>query len=99
MTNAELFDHLMETNAEFRERYKGLAESVAKEEGTFFNKAWAWVARNSIEAKQKQDEIIEKVADKGKKTIFYVGIAICIFIVVKFNLLKDIKAFFRELKK
>lgn len=96
MSNAELFDHLMKTNPEFRERYKGLAESVAKEEGTFFNKAWAWVATKSIEAKQTQDAAFEKVGGGIKKTLVLCGIAIIIFIMIKFNLFKDIKRFLRS---
>lgn len=88
MSNAELFDHLMETNPQFRERYKGLAESVAKEEGTFFNKAYAWIASKSMDIKDKQDKMLDSGINGLKKIGFFIGIALCFYLMLKYKKFK-----------
>lgn len=96
MSNAELFDHLIETDPTFRERYRGLAETIASEEGGFFSKSWAWIAKKSIKAKEWQDKTLENTLGVSKKIIFVVGFAFFAFIIVKFDLLKNIKQFLRS---
>ena len=88
MSNAELFDHLMETNPQFRERYKGLSESVAKEEGTFFNKAYAWIARKSMDIKDTQDKMLDSGISGLKKIGLFIGIALCVYLMLKYKKFK-----------
>ena len=101
-TYADLYDYLYESNkGGFRDYVNGTQTSTGesiheslKSDLSIKERFLAWISKTS----DSQMNFFSEVGGVFKKVIVFVLLGAVFFCIIKFNLLKDIKAFLKELK-